>query len=341
MWLLKFRFLRLLTLACVVLGITIALKGCVWNRDTLRPFKVGLNTWPGYQVALYAQATGLFHEHNLEVDFVRFNNQQDNIRATMRGAQDASFVPLSEVMQVDRTKETPVFVLVVDVSSGSDGIAARPEITSVKDLKGKKVSAKFSTVSHLILLEALKAHQMEAKEVDIVDVSNEQGAELLKTGQITGAVLWEPILADTAKMVNGTIIHSTADVDSLVIDGLSTRSSILKTKQSELVDFLEVWFEVMDALEADPQSVFAVVAKQLGIPPETFAEDYAGLKKGDVALNRRMFTEGRLPQAYQETRQLLLSDPRHGRIIRDDVAINPEIFNKAIEKRSFQSPDTP
>ena len=337
MLLLKSRLFRFLPLACVVLTITIALNSCVGNRDTLRSLKVGLNTWPGYQVALYAQATGLFHDHDLDVDFVWFSNQQDNIRATMRGAQDASFVPLSEVMQVDRTEDRPVFVLVVDISSGSDGIAARPEITSVEDLKGKKVSAKFSTVSHLILLEALQAHQIDAKDVDIVDVSNEHGAELLKKGQVSASVLWEPILANTAQTVQGKVIYHTGDVDSVVIDGLTTRSRLLKTKQSELVDFVEVWFEVMDALEADPKSVFAVVAKQLGISPETFAEDYSGLKKGDLAMNRRMFTEGRLQEAYQQTYQLLRSDPRHGRIIREDVEINAEILNKAMKKRSFLS----
>jgi hypothetical protein len=35
-----------------------------------------------------------------------------------------------------------------------------------------------------------------------------------------------------------------------------------------------------------------------------------------------MFEGGRLLEAYQQTRQLLLSDPRHSRNIREDVEIN-------------------
>lgn len=325
----SFRFISLIGL---FLWIAIGLKGCVLSDSAgLKPFQVGMNTWPGYQIMLYAQEAGLFEKHGLAVEFVRFSNQQDNIRATMRGSQDASFVPLAEVMQVDPTAEQPVFVLVVNVSHGSDGIAAQPGITSVKELKGKKVSAKLSTVSHLILLEALKANQLSPQDIEIIDVENERGIKLLKQGEVSAAVLWEPTLFDTAKAIGGKVIYTTADVDSIVIDGLTTRSSVMKTKQDELNRFIQVWFEVMDAVDANPQAVFSSVAKQAGGTPEGFAEDYKGLQKGDRAMNHRMFVEGRLQDIYQQTRQFLLEDPRHGRIVRADVEINAEPITKATQ----------
>jgi len=326
----KFKFFRFLMLFCLVGTIAIALKGCGFEQtQSLKVFKVGLNTWPGYQIALYGKEAGIYRQHGLDVKFIRFNNQQDNIRATMRGSQDVSFAPLSEVMQVDWNQEKPVFVMVVDISAGSDGIAARPKLTSVKDLKGKKVSAKFSTVSHLILLEALKANNLKPTDVEIVDVANERGAALIKQGKIDAAVLWEPLLTDTAKAVGGKVIHTTADLDSLVIDGLATRASLIADKQDELIQFIEAWFETMEAVNKQPQVVFATVAKQLGVTPETFATDFQGLKKGDLEMNRRMFVEVILEEAYQQTRQLLLSDLRHGRIVRNDVKIDAGPITKA------------
>lgn len=327
----KPRFVPYLILISIVFWMAIAVHGCsFYPTPSLKELQVGMNTWPGYQIALYAQTAGLFQKHGLAVKFVRFNNQQDNIRATMRGTLDASFVPLSEVMQVDPTAEKPVFVLVVDVSHGSDGIVALPGINSVKDLKGKQVSAKLGTVSHLILLEALNAYNIPPEEVDIVDTANEHGIELLKEGKISASVLWEPLLADTAKAIGGTVIHTTANLDSLVIDGLTTRSSILTTKRDELTRFIKAWFEVMEAVETRPQEVFASVAQQIGTTPEIFAEDYHGLKKGDLTMNRWMFTEGRLQRAYEETRELLLGDSRHGKIIRDDIEINAEPITRAV-----------
>ena len=326
----KSKFVRFVILVFFVGAIAIALKGCnLEQAKPLKVFKVGLNNWPGYQIALYAKEAGIYRKHGLDVQFIRFNNQQDNIRATMRGSQDVSFAPLSEVMQVDWNEETPNFVMVVDISAGSDGIAARPGINSVKDLKGKKVSAKFSTVSHLILLEALKANNLEPTDVEIIDVANERGADLLKQGKIDVAVLWEPLLTKASKEVGGKVIHTTADVDSLVIDGLATRASLLKNKQDEVIQFIQAWFDTIEAVNKQPQVVFASVAKQIGMTPEAFATDFEGLKKGDREMNRRMFVEGRLQEAYQQIYQLLLADPRHGRIVRDDVNINAEPITKA------------
>lgn len=323
-------FFRLITVMLIASLTAIAIKSCSLNQAAaLKPFRVGLNSWAGYQIALYAKDAGLFRKHGLDVEFVKFLNQQDNIRATMRGSQDASFVPVSEVMQVDTSDDKPVVVMVVDVSAGSDGIAAGPDIKSVKDLKGKKVSAKFSTVSHLILLEALQANQMKPEEVEVIDVINERAVNMLKKGEISAATLWEPLMQSTANAVGGKVIFTTADVDSLVIDSLATRSSLVTTKQDELVRFIETWFEAIKAVETKPQEVFASVAKQLGMTTEAFAEDYKGLKKGDIAMNRRMFEGGRLQEAYQKTRELLLSDSRHGRDIRNDIEINGELVKKA------------
>jgi NitT/TauT family transport system substrate-binding protein len=233
-------------------------------------------------------------------------------------------------MQVDPAGDKPVVMMVVDISAGSDGIAASAAIKTPKDLRGQKVSTKLGTVTHLILLEALKSNQLKPTDVEIVDASNDRGAELLKKGEVSAAVMWEPLLSNTAKAVGGKVIHTTADVDSIVIDTLASRSSVVNSKQDELVSFIETWFDTIQAVETKPQEVFTSVAKQTKQTVEAFTEDYKGLKKGDIAMNNRMFTGGRLQEASKLTSELLREDPRHGRIIRDDVEINAVPLNKAI-----------
>jgi len=326
-----YRWLRPLLLAIITAITLLGIQACVGNLNQHSTLTIGLNSWPGYQIAFYGQTQGLFEQRGLTVEFKRFDNQQDNIRATMRGYQDASFVPLSEVMQADLTEEKPEFILVVNVSAGSDGIVARPGITSVQELVGKKVSARFGTISHLILLEALAAHNLDFQNVDIIDLSNQHGIKQLQQGTIDAAVLWEPDLHKTAKAIDGKVIHTTADVDSIIVDGLATRSSIIKQKRAELVKFIQVWFEIMDAVDANADLVFAKVAKQLNLAPETFAQDYQGLEKGDRAMNQEMLIDGRLNDIARQTYTLLSEDPRHGRIIHNDVKINGDLFSQALQ----------
>ena len=321
------------SLFSIVLLLTVLLHSCVFQQSSpTKSLRIGISQWPGFDVALYAKEAGLFEKRNLDIEFVRFDNQQDSSRAVLRGRLDAAFVALWDVMQVTPGNDNPVFVMVTNVSAGADGIVTQPEIKSLEDLRGKQVGVKLGTVNHLILLEALKKHQIEPTALQVKDVSNETSAQLMAKGEIDGAVLWEPLLGETAKNIGGNIAYTTRELDSLVIDGLMSSSSIVNEKQEEFTQFILAWFDLMHVLSVNPDEVYELVSQQLDQNSDDFAKDYAGLDKGDIEMNRQMFkTNGRLQEAVESMTKLLREDPRHGRIIREDIQINPESVNAAIE----------
>ncbi|MGB6166383.1 MAG: hypothetical protein WBF52_02245, partial [Geitlerinemataceae cyanobacterium] len=71
---------------------------------------------------------------------------------------------------------------------------------------------------------------------------------------------------------------------------------------------------------------------QYGLSVEAFAEDYAGLQKGDLATNKEMFVRGGLKWATRRLEAMLHEDTRHGRIVRDDLTIDSELSVKAIQR---------
>lgn len=313
------------------LMLTLMISSCSSGFRQPPSLKIGINSWPGYAIAYYAETANLFKDRGISVEFIPFNNQQDNIRATMRGALDASFVPLWEVLQADPGDAQPAFLMVADISAGSDGIVAGPGINTIADLRGKKVGVKLGTVPHLVLLEALKAEQIPPAEVEIVDVSNAISLQQLRAGELDAAVVWEPDLSKTAEEIGGAVIFTTADVDSLVIDGLAARSEFAKTHKKVFTRFMLAWLDAINAVDTNPDKVFEVIGEQIGQSKDAFAADYAGLNKGDEALNQRMFGEGRLAEAIQQITQLLASDPRHNRVIRQDIEILSDPINAAIQ----------
>jgi len=62
--------------------------------------------------------------------------------------------------------------LVTDVSWGGDGIVARKEIKSIRDLKGKKVAFARGTPSHFLLYKALKQAGLSPKDIVQVKVDD-------------------------------------------------------------------------------------------------------------------------------------------------------------------------
>lgn len=301
-------------------------------KTQLQPLKIGISSWPGFDIILYAETAGIFKKRGLEVEIIRFENQQDAARAVMRGSLDGTFTSFWDVVQVDSGEDKPEVLLVTNISAGSDGIVSQANIKTVEDLRGKKIGAKLNTVNHLILLEALNAHNISPKDVKIEDISNETAAKLMEEKKLDAAVIWQPLLGETAKKSRGNIIYTTKDLDSLIIDTFLTRSKNVEVKKAEFIQFLSAWLDVMDALGKNPQKVYQEVAKQLQQSPNAFANDYNGLKRGDLQMQKRMFQqENHLDEIMVKMGKLLESDPRSGRSLRKDIKINKELITNAIE----------
>ncbi|PZV18383.1 MAG: nitrate ABC transporter substrate-binding protein [Leptolyngbya sp.] len=327
---------RSLSGMCIIaLIISLMVNACSpVQTPQLKPLKIGITTWPGFDVVRYAQTADLFKKNGLAVELVQFENQQDSARAVLRGrgSLDAAFASLWDVVQVDPGTDKPAVVMVTNISNGADGIVTQPGIKSVEALRGKRVGAKLGTVNHLILLEALKLHRVKPAEVTIEDVSNESAVELMAKGKLDGAVIWEPLLGDTAKKIKGNIVYTTKEIDSLVIDTLVSRSTTVKAKKAEFTQFISTWLDVMHAVDVEPKAVYEQVGQQIGQSGASFGSDYAGLKKGDIPLQKRMFqSQDRLKQAIAQMSQLLKDDPRAGRAAREDIEINAEPVTAAIE----------
>ena len=331
-WLTLTKWRSLGVLCVLTLAVSLIVNACSLASQQLAPLRVGITSWAGFDIALYAQEAGLFKQRGLDVQLIRFENQQDSTRAMLRGTLDATFASLWDVVQSDSGSDKPAVLMVTNISHGADGIVAQPGIKSVANLRGKRVEAKLGTVNHLILLEALKLHQIKPEEVKIEDISNEIAVDLMQKKRLDAAVLWQPLLGETAQTIKGNIIYTTQEIDSLIIDALASRSTITRTKKAELKQFIMAWFDIMSAVETKPNEVFQKVGKSLGQKSEAFAKDYAGLKKGDIAMQQQMFKSGRLPEAIAQMAKLLKSDPRPGKIPRQDVEINTELVTTAIEE---------
>lgn len=319
-------------LCVLTLAVSLIVNACSLAPQQLAPLCVGIVSWAGFDIVLYAQEAGLFKKHGLNVQLIRFENQQDSTRAMLRGNLDANFASLWDVVQSDSGSDKPAVVMVTNISHGADGIVAQPAIRSVPNLRGKRVGAKLGTVNHLILLEALKLHQIKPEDVKIEDISNETAFDLMPQGRLDAAVLWQPLLGETAQTIKGNIIFTNQKVDSLVIDTLIYRSTITGTNKAELKQFIKAWFDIMSAVETKPNQVFQKVAQNRGQKGEAFAKDYAGMKKGDIAMQQKMFLSGRLPEAIAQMAELLKSDPRPGGMPRQDVEINTELVTTAINE---------
>ncbi|MDF1880368.1 ABC transporter substrate-binding protein [Sulfurimonas sp. MAG313] len=267
-----------------------------------QPISIGFASWPGFDVIYYAKTTKMFEKYNLEVKLVEFSNQEAATKALDDLEVDAVMTSIWDVQHLQGNNDFDV-ILVTNISNGADGIVAVKDITSLSQLKNKKISAQSNSVNELILLEALHLHKMKTKDVVTLDMTNEKAMAKLFHEEIQAAVLWEPLLSLTQRKIDGNILFTTKEVDSMVIDLLVVHSESIQKQPKQWKDFLLVWFDLMQVLEDEPHKVLDLVGRHIENP--FFSSDYAGLKAGTFALNNRMFTDNHLSDSLDKVTEMV------------------------------------
>lgn len=315
----------------------VACKG--GDADELMPLRIGTTQWPGFDIMHHARAERLFERRGLSVQWMYFDNQQDSARAVVLGSLDAAFGSVWDTIQIDHANDAPAIILITNVSHGADGITARPGITSMTDLRGKRVATKLGTVNQLILLEALTLHGMKPEDIEILDIDNEVAERRMYDGSIDAAVTWEPALSRITEKTGGAIVYTTREVGSQVVDGLVTSRKVLAHKREALTRLLLVWFDVMRDLETRPAQVYENAGAAIGVDAETFARSYAGLERGDRDLNEQMFGQGRLLRTIHAHEELLRAHPL-GPSVRSDAIFDADLLDKALARwRPLPAPE--
>lgn len=302
------RVLRIiLPLALVAMAILIGVKvvPMTTSAGQERPLRIGFAPWVGYDIILYAEELGIFERHGLNVELIRFDESNDVVRAISRGHLDAGFSNFGRALIFEREMQPMHVIFVTNISCGADGIVARPGIESVSDLAGKRIGCKRWAVNQLILAEALRAHGLTLSDVTSVDVTNTVAQRMLREGELDAAVLWEPDVSELAIDIGGSVIYRTSDLDSLVIDSLVTRSDNLPHLEPHMLRLREAWFELIETVERDPDKAFAAVANRLGQTPEQVASAWAGIRPGDLELNRTILSEVVFDGVLRETAHML------------------------------------
>jgi NitT/TauT family transport system substrate-binding protein len=112
--------------------------------------KLGFSAWPGWFPWQVAEEAGIFEKAGVEVELVWFEGYLDSINALAARQLDANSQTLNDTIGSVAAGSDQVIVLVNDNSTGNDQIIASKEITSIKDLKGKRIGLEEGVVDHYL-----------------------------------------------------------------------------------------------------------------------------------------------------------------------------------------------
>ena len=139
-------------------------------------------------------------------------------------------------------------------------------VKDVAGLVGKKVGTPFGSTSHYSLLAALEIAGVDPTKVKIVDLQPPDILAAWQRGDIDGAYVWNPTLADLKK--DGTVLVTS---EELAKQGKLTADLTVVTTafSDQYPDTVQTWVDqenkAVQLYQTDPQTAADAVGRQLNI----------------------------------------------------------------------------
>lgn len=151
----------------------------------------------------YEKATGA------KINWQKFDGGADVIAAIASGSLDIGYVG-SSPLAAAASRELPIeAIFVVGLISEAEALAVK-SVEKPEDLVGKKIATPFVSTAHYSLLTALKHWNVDPKSVEILNLRPPEIAAAWERGDIEGAYVWDPVLAQLKK--SGKVLATSADV---------------------------------------------------------------------------------------------------------------------------------
>jgi len=266
--------------------------------------KLAHSTWVGYGPFYIARDKGFFKEEGVDVELVIMEDTPIKMGALMAGQIDLVASTMDEFPIYMKPGKMLHYVLAVDNSKGGDGVVANKDITSIADLKGKKVAFEQGSVSQFFLNALLKDAGMTEADIEPVNMAATDAGVAFAAKQVDAAVTWEPALSQGAKSEHGHMLLTSADKPGLITDVVATTAETAVAKKDDIAAFVRAWYKAVDYSKSNPDDANAIMAKGVGgwlEDPKVFAETLSGIEYLDKAKNIEFFGTAAAPGQIEKT----------------------------------------
>lgn len=246
------------------------------SQDVVR---IGVVTWGGYAGGQYFnegfdanENSRFFKDYGFKVEFKVLDDFDASRQAFRADEIDLLWATVdafpTEV--VGLADYEPQVVFQADWSRGGDAIVARRGVSTVADLRGKRVAVAEMTPSHTFLLWMLEAGDLKPSDVQIVKVPSAiDAAASFKSGNVDAAVVWSPDDAICVRDVPGSrILQNTRQASHIIADIFFAKKKYIEANRERLTQLYEGWMKGAAEINSSPankQKAAQVLAKGLGI----------------------------------------------------------------------------
>ena len=279
----------------LIIGLALTLAmGAARTGWAEEPLKIGYSDWPGWVAWEVAINKGWLKEAGVNAEFQWFDYSA-SMDAFGAGKIDADLVTNGDALVMGSGGAKSVMVMLTDYSNGNDMIVGKPGITSLADLKGKKVGIEIGLVEHLLLLNGLKKAGIPEDAVTLVNTKTNDTPQVLASGAVDAIGAWQPNSGMAMQQLPGSKpVYTSADEPGLIYDVLAVNPTSLNARRDDWMKVIKLWDRVVHYIN-DPKTqadAVKIMAARVGLTPEQYAPLLKGTHLIDLAEGKSTYKKG-------------------------------------------------
>jgi NitT/TauT family transport system substrate-binding protein len=258
------------------------------------PVKIGYSDWPGWVAWQVPIEKGWIKQAGLDVTFQWFDYSA-SMDAFSAGKLDGVMMTNGDALVTGSGGGKSVGIIITDYSNGNDMIVAKPGITSLKDLKGKKIGIEIGFVEHLMLLKGLEQNGLTEKDVKLINTKTNETPQVLGSGQVDAIGAWQPNSGMAMKALPGSRpVYTSAQVPGLIYDVIAVSPKSLAANRATYLKLSQIWDRTVKYIN-DPKTqpdALALMSKRVGLTPEQYKPLLKGTHLIDLAEAQKVYQKG-------------------------------------------------
>lgn len=227
----------------------------------------------------------------------------DTMRQLREGQADVAALTLAETLQL-RAMGMPLSVaMVFNISMGADMLLARPGITSLTALKGRRIGYDPCSVNELLLGEILREAGLSR---GMVSLSEEPVAEQIQCWQAreVDVMLCSQPVASQLQALGAVRLFDSRQLPQTLLDVLVIRVDRIGSQQRAPVrELINGQLRAVRHLQTNPQDAAYRMAGQLSLPVSGVLQAFRGLLLADAARNQQLLA-GKIPALLSNAERL-------------------------------------
>ena len=278
---------RCLYTKTLLLTISLLVSSCA--SETTPLLRVGTNMWPGYEPFYLARSLGQLS--NEQIRLVEYPSSTEVLRAFRNKSIEVAALTLDEVLLLIQDKVKLKIFLVLDISHGGDVMMSHPDITTMSDLKGKRVGVENTALGAYVLTRALQVHNITLEEIEIIPAEISDHERVFSENKVDAVVTFDPVRTKL-RTLGAREIFSSKEIPGEIVDVVVVHEDYLNAYPKRVRNLVDGWFEAIEYMQENQQQSAAILAERQKISVAEVIASYDGIRIPGREENITMLSEG-------------------------------------------------